>query len=120
MAWIFCCRLATMALSGGNGLIILAFGLTGAFPAAGAFGGVGAEGFLGKLYCVVGLALGSISIRRIIYLLIFFDLYTFGRNCAAEGLSVGISALTCIIKAQKSRTHNSTLVIVGVTLATRE
>ena len=39
-----------MALSGGNGLIILALGLIGAFPAAGAFGGVGAEGFSGKLY----------------------------------------------------------------------
>ena len=50
MAWIFCCRLATIALSGGNGLIILTLGLTGAFPAAGAFGGVGAVGFLGKLY----------------------------------------------------------------------
>lgn len=39
-----------MALSGGSGLIILALGLTGAFPAAGAFGGVGSAGFLGKLY----------------------------------------------------------------------
>ena len=39
-----------MALSGGNGLIILAFGLTGAFPAVGAFGSAGTEGFSGKLY----------------------------------------------------------------------
>ena len=39
-----------MALSGGNGLIILALGLTGAFPAAGGFGGLGAVGFSGKLY----------------------------------------------------------------------
>ena len=39
-----------MALSGGNGLIILALGLTGAFPTAGTFGGVGAAGFSGKLY----------------------------------------------------------------------
>ena len=38
-----------MALSGGNGLIILALGLTGAFPAAGALGGLGAVGFSGKL-----------------------------------------------------------------------
>ena len=54
-----------MALSGGNGLIILALGLTGAFPAAGAFGDLGVVGFSGKLYWEAGsLALGSISIRR--------------------------------------------------------
>ncbi len=55
-----------MALLGGNGLIILALGLTGALPAVGAFGGLGAVAFLGKLYCVFGkLALGSISLMRI-------------------------------------------------------
>ena len=39
-----------MALSGGNGLIILTFGLTGALPALGAFGARGVAGFSGKLY----------------------------------------------------------------------
>ena len=50
MAWIFCRKLATMALSGGNGLIILVLGLIGAFPAAGFLGGLGAVGFSGRLY----------------------------------------------------------------------
>ncbi len=55
-----------MAFSGGNGLIILALGLTGALLAVGTFGGLGAVAFLGKLYCVFGkLALGSISLMRI-------------------------------------------------------
>ena len=54
-----------MALSGDNGLIILALGLTGALLAVGAFGGLGAVGFSEKLYCAVGkLALGSISLIR--------------------------------------------------------
>ena len=57
-----------MALSGGNVLIILALGLTGALPAVGAFGGLGGSGTFGrsgKLYCVVDdLALGSISLMR--------------------------------------------------------
>lgn len=39
-----------MALSGGNGLIILALGLTATFAAVGALSGLGAVGFLGKLY----------------------------------------------------------------------
>ena len=39
-----------MALSGGNGLIILALGLTVAFVAVEALGGRGAVGFSGKLY----------------------------------------------------------------------
>ena len=54
-----------MALSGGNGLIILALGLTGALLEVGAFGGVGAVGFSGELYCIIGtLALGSILLIR--------------------------------------------------------
>ena len=54
-----------MALSGGNGLIILTLGLTGALAGLGALGGLGAVGFSAKLYSVVdGFALGSISIRR--------------------------------------------------------
>lgn len=56
-----------MALSGGNGLIILALGLTGALLAVGAFGDLGAVGFSGRLYCIIGkLALGSISLIRML------------------------------------------------------
>lgn len=68
MLLIFCFRLATMALSGGNGLIILILGLTGALAAVGALGGrgaFGAEGFSANSYAAgKGFALGSISIRR--------------------------------------------------------
>lgn len=38
-----------MALSGGNGLIILALGLTGALPIVGAFGGLGGSGAFGSI-----------------------------------------------------------------------
>ncbi len=56
-----------MALSGGNGLIILALGLIGALLAVGAFGDLGAVGFSGRLYCIIGkLALGSISLIRML------------------------------------------------------
>jgi hypothetical protein len=59
--FIFCCRLATIAFSGGNGLIALALGLTDALPAVAAFSGLGAVGFSGKLYWELGnLVLGLI------------------------------------------------------------